>query len=163
MVRTAIRGLLGLVAVVGAFHVAPVARADDKAAGKPLASRDLDIEGITAEVIESVRKDGVLTVRVRLRNTGQKAQKVLLVRGGQSYDAAYLSAKDTKYTLITDARQRAVATPADAGGWVEPSIKPKASWNWWGKFPAPPPDVKSYTLYLKVGPPIEDVPIIDRK
>jgi hypothetical protein len=39
----------------------------------------------------------------------------------------------------------------------------KASWNWWGKFPAPPPEVKSYTLYLKVGPPIEDVPIIDKK
>ena len=162
MVRTAIRGFLGVVATMGMFCAAPLVQADDKA-GKPLASRELDVEGIVAEVIESVRKDGVLTVRVRLRNTGQKAQKVLLVRGGESYAAAYLSAKDTKYTLITDTSQRAVATPADGGGWVEPSIKPKASWNWWGKFPAPPPEVKSYTLYLKVGPPIEDVPIIDKK
>ena len=162
MVRTAIRGFLGLVAVAGTFYAAPWANADDKA-GKPLASRELDAEGIVAEVIESVRKDDVLTVRVRLRNTGDKSQKVLLVRGGQSYDAAYLSAKDTKYTLIKDTSQRVVATPADGGGWVEPNIKPKGSWNWWGKFPAPPPDVKSYTLYLKVGPPIEDVPIIDKK
>ena len=163
MVRTAIRGVLGVLAVAGALCAAPLVHADDKAGGKPLASRDLDVEGIVAEVIESVRKDDVLTVRVRLRNTGQKSQKVLLVRGGESYAAAYISAKDTKYTLIRDTSQRAVATPADGGGWVEPSIKPKASWNWWGKFPAPPADVKTYTLYLKVGPPIEDVPIIDKK
>lgn len=132
-------------------------------ASKPLASRELDVEGIVAEVIESVRKDGTLTVRVRFRNTGTKAQKVMLVRGGESYAAAYLTAGNTKYTLAKDTSQRAVATPTDGGGWLEPSIKPKASWNWWGKFAAPPPDVKSYTLYLKVGPPIDDVPIIDKK
>lgn len=138
------------------------AAAQDARGEKPLASRELDLEGIVAEVIESIRKDGVLTVRVRLRNNGAKAQKVLLVRGGQSYEAAYLSAKDNKYFLITDSSQRAVATPADGGGWVEPNIRPKASWTWWGKFPAPPPAIKSYTLYLKVGPPIEDVPIVDK-
>lgn len=138
---------------------APLAAAQ---ADKPLAIRDLDVEGIRAEVIESIRKDDVLTVRVRLRNVGDKPQKVLLVRGGQSYDAAYLSARDTKYTLIKDTKGTVVATPADGGGWVEPSIKPKSSWNWWGKFPAPPKDVKAYTLYLKVGPPIEDVPIVDK-
>ena len=130
---------------------------------KPLATRDLDVEGIVAEVIESVRKDGVLTVRVRLRNTGAKPQKVLLVRGGESYAAAYLTAGNTKYTLAKDSSQRAIATPADGGGWLEASIKPKGTWNWWGKFAAPPADVKSYTLYLKVGPPIEDVPIVDKK
>ncbi len=129
---------------------------------KPLATRDLDVDGIRAEVIESVRKDGVLTIRVRLRNVGDKPQKVLLVRGGQSYDAAYISAKDTKYTLIKDTSGRVVATPADGGGWVEPTVKAKATWSWWGKFPAPPQDVKAYSLYLKVGPPIEDVPIIDK-
>jgi len=112
MVRKAIRGLLGVVAMTGMFCATPLVQAEDKV-GKPLASRELDVEGIVAEVIESVRKDGILTVRVRLRNTGQKAQKVLLVRGGQSYDAAYLSARDTKYTLVKDTSQRVVATPAD--------------------------------------------------
>jgi len=132
-------------------------------AAKPLASRELDVEGIVAEVIESVRKDGVLTVRVRFRNTGAKAQKVMLVRGGESYAAAYLTAGNTKYTLAKDSSQRAIATPTDGGGWLEPSIKPKGNWSWWGKFAAPPADVKSYTLYLKVGPPIDDVPIVDKK
>lgn len=148
-----------LILVVSAL-VVPQAAAQDSS--KPLATRDLDVEGIRAEVIESVRKDGVLTVRVRFVNTGDKAQKVLLVRGGQSYDAAYLTAVDKKYLLAKDTSGRAIATPTDGGGWVEPSIKPKGTWSWWGKFPAPPPEVKSYALYLKVGPPIEDVPIVDR-
>ena len=143
-----------------AAFAAPQGAAQDNA--KPLATRDLDLDGIRAEVIESVRKDGVLTVRVRLRNTGDKATKVLLVRGGQSYDAAYLTARDTKYNLARDTSQRVVATPTDGGGWLEPSIKPKGTWSWWGKFPAPPPEVKAYSLYLKVGPPIEDVPIVDK-
>lgn len=131
-------------------------------ADKPLATRDLDVEGIRAEVIESVRKDEVLTVRVRLRNTGDKPAKFTLVTGGQSYDAAYLSAKDTKYVLIKDTKGYVVATPTDGGGWLEAKIKPKGTWNWWGKFPAPPKDVKTYSLYLKVGPPIDDVPIVDK-
>lgn len=151
---------VALLALALAAVAVPEVAAQDTA--KPLATRDLDVEGIRAEVIESVRKDGVLTVRVRLRNTSDTAHKVLLVRGGQSYDAAYLTAVDKKYLLGKDTSGRAIATPTDGGGWLEPSIKPKATWSWWGKFPAPPPEVKSYTLYLKVGPPIEDVPIVDK-
>ena len=150
-----------LLAATALMASTPAAAQD--ASAKALASRDLDVEGVVAEVIESVRKDGVLTVRVRFRNTGTKAQKVMLVRGGESYAAAYLTAGNTKYTLAQDSSQRAIATPADGGGWLEPSIKPKSSWSWWGKFAAPPADVKSYTLYLKVGPPIDDVPIVDKK
>ena len=130
--------------------------------GKPLATRELDVEGVVAEVIESVRKDGVLTVRVRFRNEGAKPAKLLLKSGGRSYDNNYISAGSTKYTIIRDSSRNAVATPPDGGGWVEPTIKPKATWNWWAKFPAPPADQKSYTLYLGVGPPIEDVPIVDK-
>lgn len=128
---------------------------------KPLATRELDVDGIVAEVIESVRKDGVLTVRVRFRNKTGKPVKFLLVHSGR-YDDNYVSAGDTKYKIIRDASRNVVATPTDGGGWIEPTIKPKATFNWWAKFPAPPADQKKYTLYLKVGPPIEDVPIIDK-
>jgi hypothetical protein len=149
-------------AVLAASGILTLVQVHAQAPAKPLATRDLDVEGIVAEVIESVRKDGTLTVRVRLRNTGDKVQKVQLVRGGETYAAAYLTAGNTKYTLAKDAKGYAVATPTDGGGWIEPQIKPKGTWNWWGKFAAPPPEVKSYTLYLKVGPPIDDVPIIDK-
>jgi hypothetical protein len=53
-------------------------------------------EGIVAEVIESNRKDGVLTVRVRFRNTSDKRHKFLLVHAGR-YEDNYISAGSTKY------------------------------------------------------------------
>lgn len=135
----------------------PVALAQSPA--KPLATRDLDVEGIVAEVIESNREDGVLTVRVRFRNTGDRPAKLSLV-GNQGYVDTYLSAGRTKYHLIKDDRGREVATPRDGGGWLEPTLRPKGTFTWWGKFPAP--KEKSYSLYLKVGPPIDGVPIVDK-
>lgn len=143
--------------LLAAFFVTTPAGAQTK----PLATRELDVEGVVAEVIESDRQDGVLTVRVRFRNTGDKPAKLSLV-GNQGYVTTYLVSGDTKYPLIKDDRGMQVATPRDGGGWLEPTIKPKATFSWWGKFPAPPNDRKSYTLYLKVGPPIDNVPIVDK-
>jgi hypothetical protein len=148
----------------GAASIATLLPAQAQAPGassKPLATRDLDVEGIVAEVIESTRNDGVLTVRVRFRNVTDKPVKFLLSHAGR-YDDNYVSAANTKYKVIRDAKGNVVATPTDGGGWIEPTIKPKSSFAWWAKFPAPPADQKTYTLYLRVGPPIEDVPIIDK-
>jgi hypothetical protein len=130
--------------------------------GAPLASRNLDVEGVVAEVIESGRNDGVLTVRVRFRNEGSKPAKLSLV-DAQGYVHTYTVSGKTKYPLLKDDRGREVATPRDGGGWLEPTIKPKASYTWWGKFPAPPADRKNYSLYLKAGPPIDDIPIVDKQ
>ena len=144
-----------------AFATALPAGAQSKVEAKPLASAELDVQGVVADVIESARKEGVLTVRVRFRNTGDKPVKFLLAGAGR-YDDNYLSAGNVKYTVIRDAKNYPVATPTDGGGWLEPKIAKGGSWNWWAKFPAPPADQKKYSLYLKVGPPIDDVPIIDK-
>jgi hypothetical protein len=149
-----------LLAAAALSTVTP-AGAQPKAEAKPLASAELDVQGVVADVIESTRKEGVLTVRVRFRNTGDKPVKFLLAGSGR-YDDNYLSAGNVKYTVIRDAKGYPVATPTDGGGWLEPKIAKGGSWNWWAKFPAPPADQKKYSLYLKVGPPIDDVPIIDK-
>ncbi len=150
-------GALAAIVLAAATSIPVLAQTADK----PLAKRDLDQEGIVAEVIESIRKDGVLTVRVRFRNTTDKPIKFLLVHSGR-YDDNYISAGNTKYSIIRDSGRNVVATPTDGGGWIETTIKAKSTWSWWAKFPAPPADQKSYTLYLKVGPPIDDVPIVDK-
>ena len=130
---------------------------------KPLATQELDVEGVTAEVIESVRKGNLLTVRVRFRNTGPKPAKISLAGGGTSYHTAnYIVAGDTRYEIMRDTAGNVLATPRDGGGWLEPTIRPKSTFAWWANYPAPPAAQKSYTLYLKVGPPIPDVPIIDK-
>jgi hypothetical protein len=153
-----------LYAILGVLFLASMSVAVPPAlaqSGKPLASRELDVEGIVAEVVESDRKEGVLTVRVRFRNNGDKAAQLPLV-DAQGYVHTYIVSSKTKYALLKDDRGNQVATPRDGGGWLYPTIKPKATWSWWGKFPAPPADRKTYSLYLKVGPPIDDIPIIDK-
>jgi hypothetical protein len=153
------RSLFSAVVAVAALATAVPVLADS--GGKPLATRDLDVDGVVAEVIESVRKDNVLTVRVRFRNTGDEEARIDLLRQAGNYDVNYIIAGDTKYNVMRDQKKNVIASPMDGGGWVSGTIKPKGKWFWWAKFPAPPPDQTSYTLYLNVGPPIEDVPIID--
>jgi len=154
----AILGSLSLASLLLAVTPAVV---EPQQGDKPLATRELDVEGIVADVIESDRQDGVLTVRVRFRNNGDKPAKLSLV-GVQGYMHTYIVSGDTKYAVLQDENGNQVATPRDGGGWLEPTIKPKGTWSWWGKFPAPPADRNTYTLYLKVGPPIDNIPIVDK-
>lgn len=134
------------------------------AASKPLATRELDVEGVVAEVIESVRDNNMLTVRVRFRNVGTEPARISLAGGGQSYHTQnYIVAGDTRYEIMRDTAGNVLATPRDGGGWLQPTIKPKGTFNWWAQFPAPPAGINTYTLHLKVGPPIQRVPIVDAK
>jgi hypothetical protein len=154
---------VGLLLVVTALTGTAQAPAPAPGTATPLATRDLDVENVVAEVIESVRKGDKLTVRVRFRNTGPEPARISLAGGGVSYHTAnYIVAGDTRYDIMRDTGGNVLATPRDGGGWLEPTIKPKGTFTWWANYPAPPADQKSYTLYLKVGPPIEDVPIVDK-
>jgi hypothetical protein len=155
---------LGCLLLIGATLFAGIglAQAQEPKAGGPLASIELDVPGVVAEVFESTRKDEVLTVRVRFRNTGAQALSFNLADAGR-YDDQYITAAQTKYPVLRDSRGYVVATPMDPGGDLTARIPAGGTWNWWAKFPAPPAGVNAYTLYLKVGPPIEDIPIIDRQ
>lgn len=150
----------GLVVVSACAFAVPVA-GQSEVGEKPLATRDLDVEGVVAEVTESKRQEGVLSVRVRFRNTGDQPAKLELV-DAQGYANTYIVSGDTKYPLLRDTNGKEVATARDGGGWLAPTIKPQGTWSWWGKFPAPPADRTTYSLYLKVGPPVDDVPIVDK-
>lgn len=157
---------LWMVFILAATGVTALSQSKKSGTGapKPLASQELDVEGVVADVIESVRKGDTLTVRVRFRNTGTAPAKLMLARGGLSYHTAnYIVAGDTKYEILRDTAGNVIATPRDGGGWLEAKLQPKGTFAWWAKYPAPPASQKSYTLFLNVGPPIEDVPIIDKK
>ena len=140
---------------------AGVAHAQAPKPSKPLASIELDVPGVVAEVFESARKDGVLTVRVRFRNTGAQEASFNLASAGQ-YDNNYMIADKTRYPVMRDSSRYVAATAMNPGGDLSASIPKGGTWNWWAKFSAPPADVKTFALYLKVGPPIEDIPIVDK-
>lgn len=130
-------------------------------APKPQA-HDTNIEGVTAEVIEAVRKDGVLSLKLRLRNSGAKTASVSLVAGG-NVGSHYLVAGNTKMMVLRDSKNTALMPPLNPVGDLHPSVSAGGSYLFWAKFPAPPADAKKVSYYSPIMPPIEDIAITEAK
>ena len=74
-----------------------------------LQSQDTNFPGIVADLTECKRKDGVLSVKVRLRNTSRQAVDVTLVKN-RNYDEFYVTAAGKKYFILRD-----IEADADCG------------------------------------------------
>jgi hypothetical protein len=110
--------------------------------------------GVVAEFTECRRKEGVLNIRVRFRNTSDK--QVLLTVFRNDKEKYYVTAKNKKYFILKDSEGAYVAE--DFGDWVPAG----GSHTWWAKYPAPPADIKKITLITTITTPFEDVPITDQ-
>ncbi len=122
-------------------------------------SQDTNIAGIAADLIEAKRSDGVLSVKVRLKNTGAKAETVKITYG-HKIDEFYVQAESKKYFVLRDTEKVPLAAGGD--GQLYTGIAPGASFTWWAKYPAPPANVKKFNFYWPHGAPFDDVPITDK-
>lgn len=128
---------------------------------EPLQVQETNEVGVMAEFIECKRKEGVLTVKVRFRNTGTApAAFYVIVRG--NYDDLYVTAEDKKYFVLRDEERTPLSPTVDPGGGVHVSLKPGGTWLWWAKYPAPPSEVKKINYIWTLGAPFEDIPITDQ-
>ena len=148
-----------LLASLLAGHDRPSAVAAEPS-GAPLATTDSNVGGVVAEVTECKRKDGVLTLKIRFRNTGTTEVELDLI-SSRNFDAYYLTAGSKKYFVLRDAEKTPLAPAANSGGGVRAAVPPGGAYTWWSKYPAPPADVKSVNVYTPVAPPMDDVPISD--
>jgi hypothetical protein len=123
-------------------------------------SQDTNIGGLVAEIMQCKRKDGVLTIKVRLRNTSSKKANIYFTDGYNAYDKYYLTAGDQKYFVLRDSEGVPLATD-EGGGYANVDIEKEASYTWWAKYPAPPAEVTSVSFYTAFAPPFEDIPITD--
>ena len=101
--------------------------------GSPaIASTDTNVAGIVADVTECKRKEGVLTLKIRFRNTG--AQEVRLgVIQSRNYDAYYLTAGSKKYFILRDSEKTPLAPQPTGGGDIEEPIPANGSFaRCWG-------------------------------
>ena len=114
--------------------------------------------GVVAEIVQCKRENGVLSIRMRLRNTGTQTKEVDLINGGADYDKYYVTAGNKKYFVLRDSEKNPLANPADNGR-VKPKIGKGDSFVWYAKYPAPPAEIKKITYYTPVAPPFEDVPV----
>jgi hypothetical protein len=150
---------LALAAALAAACAAPGLPA--LAQAKPQA-HETSIDGVTAEIIEVSRKEGVLTVKVRYRNTGDTVTNMRLYRDWGLGDY-YVTAGSTKLMALKDSKGVFVATPHGHHGQTDVSINPKSSFLFWAKYPAPSDDTKKVNFFHPHSPPIEDIPITDVK
>jgi hypothetical protein len=114
--------------------------------------------GVVAEVVQCIREAGVLSIRMRLRNTGDNEANVRLING-RNYDQYYVTAGSKKYFVLRDSEKTPLATPSDGFGNASAGIPKGGSYVFYAKYPAPPAEVKKVSYYTPITPPFEDVPI----
>ena len=126
-----------------------------------LKTEDTNIAGVAADVTECARKDGVLSVRVRFRNTSGEKKNLNLI-DNRDYEKFYLTASSKKYFILKDSEGTYLTPQASGFGNLSVNLEPGAQYTWWAKYPAPPADVKAVTLYTPVAAPMEDIPVSDK-
>jgi hypothetical protein len=109
-------------------------------------------------VTEASRSNGVLTVKARVTLLdGETGSRRLLY--SSDADELYLVSGDQKYMILKDNE----GVPLTTSDGYDPSFRRLGDTNmWWGKFPAPPPEVRTVSLYFKNFEPAENIPITDR-
>jgi hypothetical protein len=170
MTLTRACGLLSLALTVGGLSTMTAApmpallRPQAGAGATPVIERqDTNDAGVSAELTECSRKNGVLTVKLRLHNSGAKEAAMTVLKDKGDFAKFYVTAANKKYFILTDSEKTYLAPQLDAGyPWLKAKIAPGASYQWYAKFPAPPASEKTLTLYTPWTAPFDDVPITDK-
>ena len=108
-------------------------------------------------VTEASRTGGVLTIKARFTLLGGETGSRRLLYPSDNEDL-YVLAGDQKYMILKDNEGVALAPE----GYDPTFSQLGGTSSWWGKFPAPPPEVKAVGFYFKDFAPVENVAITDR-
>ena len=146
-----------------ALVLAMVERPAHAQAAKPLQVQETNIEGVNAELVEAVRKEGVLTIKIRYRNGGTKPATVHFTSDWRDVDQYYVVAGNTKFLILKDSQKVPLMTALNNYGGLSAEVKPAGSFLFWAKYPAPPAEAKKVNLFTPQAPPFEDVPITEAK
>lgn len=144
-------------AAAAALALGVAVAAQSARAADPIQSQETNIAGVTADIVECKRAEGVLTLKLRF--SGQ-VKEAFYVISGRNYDHYYLSAGTKKYLVLRDSEGTPLASPADGGGTVSAHLE-KGAFTFWAKYPAPPADVTKVNIYTPLTPPFDDVPVSD--
>ena len=157
--------------VLSACVVMPLALSESAYAAPPAAqvsdviqTQDANVEGIVAELTQCQRSEGVLTIKVRFRNTSDKPGKLTFTNwnaSGADNPKFYVTAGNKKYFMLADSDGTVLSTNSTGNG-VDANIAPGKTFLWWAKYPAPPAEVKKINFMMPVTTPFEAVPITDK-
>ncbi|HYO46807.1 MAG TPA: hypothetical protein VEY33_08985 [Gemmatimonadota bacterium] len=119
--------------------------------------QEVNEPGMLAELTEATRKNGVLTVKIRFRNTATDDVNHYFETRHGAYELFYVTAGTQKYFVLKDTEGEPLAPK-----YLDVSLDPGATSTWWAKFPAPPASETTIDLVIPDTPPFEDIPITDR-
>jgi hypothetical protein len=128
-------------------------------------TQDASVDGIVAELTACQRSEGVLTIKIRFRNTSDKPGSLTFTHwnaSGQDNPKFYVTAGNKKYFMLADSDGTVLSTNSTSSNGVSADIAPGKTFLWWAKYPAPPADVKKINFIMPVASPFEDVPITDK-
>jgi len=126
-------------------------------------TQETNQEGLVGELTECRRSEGVLTIKVRFRNTSTKRAHLTFTQWNASGDNEkfYVTAGNKKYFMLKDSEGTYLSSNS-ASNPAELNLEPGQTFLWWGKYPAPSADVKKINFMMPVTPPFEGVPITDK-
>jgi hypothetical protein len=133
---------------------------------QPIASAPTNWNGVTIDLMAVQRKGSVLTVKWAVHNGGSSQTEVSFPLTGEG-PTTYVVDEDagTKYYVLTDKEKHALASMSEWTGsntyGIKEWIKPGETKWYWMKLPAPPPQVKTLTIFFSNSQPFEDVAITD--
>jgi hypothetical protein len=119
-------------------------------------TRNVDASPFVAELTRVEREDGVLTIQVRVRNTGAEDAYHSFDTGHGDYAKFYVTAGAQKFFVLKDTEGVALAPK-----YLDVNIGPGEAVTWWGKFPAPPASETEIDFVMPDVTPFEDVPITE--
>lgn len=115
--------------------------------------------GVVAEIVQCKRDNGMLSIRLRLRNTGSADVKGWRMVS-DNIDQFYVLASNKKYLVLRDSDKTPLASAFTGSyGTLDISIPAGGAYVWYAKYPAPPDDVKKISFYTPLTTPFEDVPV----
>ena len=134
---------------------------------QPLASAATNWDGITLDLVSVERKGSVLTVKWAVQNQSAAAVEI---RFGLAHGTPQTYVVDeesgTKYYVLTDKEGKSLAAMHEYLGHdlygVRETLAAGAIKRYWAKYPAPPPEVKTLTLFFDETEPFEEVPITEK-
>jgi len=147
-----------------AFGASPAPQPPAAQSSDVIQTQDANVDGIVAELTACRRAEGVLTIKVRFRNTSDKQRHLVFTHWNAT--AAdnpnfYATAGNKKYFLLADSDGTVLSTNSTGNG-VDATLDPGQTFLWWGRYPAPPADVKKINFMMPVTSPFDDVPISDK-
>lgn len=162
--KTAIRAA-ACAAILG---VAAAAAAQAPALVKPLGTNATNIgEGVNIDLMSVERHGSILTVKWQVRNAGPKSQHLQFFLSGPTPTTYAVDEESgTKYYVLTDKEKHTLASEDEDLNYgnhgISENIAAGAANRYWMKLPAPPPAVKTISIFFTKAEPFESVAITDK-